>query len=366
MSIYEFPVLYGTEKNGKEKVWKAVITQEKDKSVCTITYGQIDGKQQVCTREYTTGKNIGKTNETTPYQQCFNETERKWKDKQKENYTQKNQETVTILPMLAKTYTFDSKHITYPCMVQPKLDGLRCIMYMKDGVVYTQSRTGGFFELSYLKESLRDLFLKYPDLILDGELYTNEIPFETLAGLIKKKKMTNEDRSTLQQYVKYHIYDLISDEPFHSRHQRLQTISWNPYICPVQTVTVKTKEECKSYFSLFVEQGYEGIMLRNCHGKYTKGYRSNDLQKYKEFFENEYPITGYEEGEGRDKGCVIWICQTGEKEFRVRPRGTMESRRLLFQNGHQYIGKQLTVIYQELSEQNIPRFPVGKDVRDGY
>ena len=108
-------------------------------------------------------------------------------------------------------------------------------------------------------------------------------------------------------------------------------------------------------------------MLRNKEGKYRCNYRSHDLQKYKEFVEEEYPIVGFTQGDGRDKGTVIWICRTKEeKEFNVRPRGTIAARTFLFNNGHKYIGKMLTVIYQELTEEGKPRFPVGKDVRENY
>ena len=371
---HEFAVLYGTEKNGKTKVWKAVVQEFKDKSVSTMTYGQIDGIQQVVVREYLVGKNIGKSNETSPYQQCFLETERKWKDKlEKENYSEsleKNSNSC-ILPMLAATYSLTKSRkkndIQFPCMVQPKLDGLRCIMYRKDGKVKAQSRTGGFFEsLSYLTEASSDMFTKYPDLVLDGELYTTEIPFETLAGLIKKKHLTDTDRSTLQKYVKYHVYDLISNEAFHVRSKRIQSMKLNPYMEPVLTIPVENQEEALRHFSFFIEKGFEGLMLRNTEGLYEQGFRSHHLQKYKEFKEEEYPIVGFEEGEGRDKGCVIWVCKTNDKEFRVRPRGTMEQRKEWFDQGKRNLHKLLTVIFQELSEQGIPRFPVGKAIRDGY
>jgi DNA ligase-1 len=54
------------------------------------------------------------------------------------------------------------------------------------------------------------------------------------------------------------------------------------------------------------------------------------------------------------------------KEFSVRPKGTIEMRQDWFRNGKKYVGKMLTVIYQELSEQKVPRFPVGKSVREGF
>ena len=52
--------------------------------------------------------------------------------------------------------------------------------------------------------------------------------------------------------------------------------------------------------------------------------------------------------------------------FSVRPKGTIEMRRDWFKNSKKYIGKKLTVIYQELSELGVPRFPVGKSVREGF
>jgi len=368
----EFPILYGQEKNGKTKVWKAKVeSNQLQQGIVTITYGYLDGKQQVTQRVYTEGKNIGKKNETSPYQQAVLETESKWKDKhEKEQYALCPKETQIekIFPMLASPY--NEKKPIFPCDVQPKLDGLRCLFYQTTKGVVAQSRTGGEFEtMGYIGCSLSPLFEVYPDVVLDGELYTSDIPFETLAGLIKKKYLTEEDKFKLQQHVRYHVYDIVCDEPWEVRKERLRDLvrdkRWNRYLVEVETVWT-TKDEFKGHFLRCIENGFEGIMLRDVKGVYQKGYRSQFLQKYKEFLEDEFPIIGYEEGEGRDKGCVIWNCETKQGTFNVRPRGTMEQRRKWFQQGRTYIGKMLTVIYQELSEHGVPRFPVGKAIRDGY
>ena len=93
--VESLPVLYGTEKNGKTRVWIAKIyfkgkskgEQTQAPAFATIEHGQLDGKLQMTIREYTEGKNIGKKNETTPLQQCISETKRKWTDKhEKESY----------------------------------------------------------------------------------------------------------------------------------------------------------------------------------------------------------------------------------------------------------------------------------------
>ena len=398
----ELPTIYGVEKNGKTKVWTARIYCDvlNGNTTAEIEYGQLDGKKQVTSREYTEGKNLGKKNETSPLQQCVAETKRKWQDKmEKEGYslvqpiteTIKTTETETetettetetvyakVFPMLAHTYEPNSvknkkNDIAFPCYVQPKLDGLRCICYMRTGKVVAQSRTGSYFEtVEHICAELRPILLKNPGLILDGELYTADMPFEVLAGLIKKKKMSNADAQRIQ-CIKYHIYDAVMDEaPYHERHERIvQLVDGTKCHCHylelVHTQLINGLNEFKQAFGEFVANGYEGIMLRNVDGLYRQNYRSHDLQKYKEFVEAEYPIVGFKEADGRDKGTVVWVCKTAEGfKFGVRPKGSQEYRRECFQNGEQHVGKLLTVIYQELSELGVPRFPVGKAIRDGY
>ena len=378
-----FPILYGIEKNGKIKTWSASVFKHLslDTALSIIEFGQIDGKKQNATREYTEGKNIGKKNETTPLQQCINETLKKWKDKKekegyKEEIKEENKEEnkeEKYFPMLAHTYELNTKKnkkndITFPCYVQPKLDGLRCVIYRVNNTVKCQSRTGTFFDsLSHIINEL-DEFLKKNNIILDGELYTDSIPFEELAGLIKKKKLSDQDKEKLK-VVKYHVYDIINDKTYQNRLSDIDSIINNnfQYVVKVSTYKVENVSQFKDFFSHFIQLGYEGIMLRNMNGLYRCNYRSNDLQKYKEFCEAEYIISSFKEGDGRDKGTVIWTCQIEDgKEFSVRPRGTIEKRKEWYNNGKKYIGKKLTVIYQELSEMGIPRFPVGKDIRDGY
>jgi ATP-dependent DNA ligase len=386
MSNHTFPDLFSVEKNGKTRIWKASIEKKGDYAYATIYHGQLDGKLQETVREYTTGKNIGKKNQTTPYEQCFQETERKWKDKkEKENYTEnieniENIESVEkdnkiYLPMLANTYDpkkKSTKGITFPCYVQPKLDGLRCVVYKREGHILYQSRTAGYFEtMSHLTPYLEPMFKKYPHLILDGELYTTQIPFEELAGLIKKKKLTDSDKDRLK-VVEYHIYDIINEkETFEERSHTIDHLFQKEFVFigsplkQVVTTLVSDLSSFKQKFTEFVYEGYEGIMLRNIEGIYRCNYRSNDLQKYKEFLESEYEIVNFTEGDGRDKGSVIWVCKTEDgREFNVRPKGEMKQRQEWFKHGERYIGKKLTVIYQELSEKGVPRFPVGKVIRD--
>ena len=443
--VRSFPILYANDKNGKTKVWKAAVLQSKAATTTAtaaeayatarITHGYIDGKQQVTYRDYNTGKNIGRSNETTPLAQCIAETQRKWTDKkEKEAYSETKPEeqdldgdgdddggegggatATTVInsgsgpffPMLAQTFdpvanasgSRKKKIITFPCFVQQKLDGLRCVSYAirtsNDSAVALQSRTGALFTgLPHIAASLRPYLSQHPNIVIDGELYTDQMPFEELAGLIKKKKITDADVERLKM-VKYHVYDIYdrerSDMPYSERLGVLaaavrrcgcganDTLSTSPnrsmrsttaaatVVIMVRTEKVAALTDFRRLFAEFVEAGYEGIMLRNAAGEYAPNFRSNDLQKYKEFMEDEYRIIDFKEGEGRDAGAVIWVCETEDgKEFTARPRGSLNQRRAWFRDGEMYIGKNLTVIFQELTEEGKPRFPVGKAVRYQY
>ena len=108
-TIHEtLPTLYGKDISGKPKQWTATVYTDGLKAKYTVEYGQVGGKMQTTSTDYTEGKNIGKKNETTPLEQCIAETRRKWLDKkEKESY----QETV---PMQADgdthTHTQRYKH----------------------------------------------------------------------------------------------------------------------------------------------------------------------------------------------------------------------------------------------------------------
>jgi len=395
------PILYGKTAKDQSKVWiSRILTNVHNHGIYEIEHGTEGGKLQLTRRVITEGKNIGKKNETSPLNQCTSELRKKWSDKlNKEGYwirdatdtienaqlpTQTPSATSKILPMLAQSYTpgkTKKNDIVFPCYIQPKLDGLRCLIYIGDDrkTIVTQSRTGGTFEhMSHIKTYIEPFLRSHPNIVLDGELYTIEIPFENLAGLIKKKKVDVSDLKLLEK-IQYHIYDFIDREnpnlTFQERDEKIDSfeeeicgekpsIEEGKFVRFVPTYIAKKSGEFFEKFQEFISAGYEGAMLRNSSGIYRQNYRSTDLQKYKEFKEDEFSIVDFKQGDGRDEGTVIWICETPDgRQFSVRPKGSVDYRRELYNNASQYIGEKLTVIFQELSEMGVPRFPVGKCIR---
>ena len=114
----------------------------------------------------------------------------------------------------------------------------------------------------------------------------------------------------------------------------------------------------------YVAEGYEGAIIRNIDGLYEFGFRSNDLIKLKSFMDSEYKIVGVVEATGRDEGTAVFVCECEAGQFNVKPMGTRELRADYFKNRKKLIGKMVTVKYQELSNDGIPRFPSAISIRD--
>jgi len=275
--------------------------------------------------------------------------------------------------------------ILFPCYVQPKLDGFRCMTSNKKAPVM-KSRAGlEFKRIPHLIEEAKK-FLEVADglghgsIYIDGELYTDKIPFEELSGCIRMEDESDPEKEAKLKLIEYHIYDLYcADNPemdYEDRKKLLDSIFKKKkfsHLKNVETDNCKNKEDVEDFHSSFIEKGYEGCMLRNKLGAYLLRYRSNDLLKYKKFEDGEFEVCGYEEAKGEDVGTIIWECfyvsSDGKKEkFKVRPKGSREFRRELFENAKKsfkkmYLGKLLTVRFQEISKDGCPRFPVGIGIR---
>jgi ATP-dependent DNA ligase len=383
----QFPQLYGEASTGKKKVWSIRVFDRDGSGIIETIHGYEDGKMQTNEREVSLGKNIGRKNATTPLQQAISEAKASWVKKRESGYTcdtdvnantdanteanscdaEEKEKTdnsgkgineAVPSPMLAHDYSKRGKDIVFPCYVQPKLDGTRCVAF--EGKLFSRNRKS----YPHLEHIQAELSMLHPSTILDGELYSTELTFQEIVGMVKRETLKSGDE-TKQLKVKYHVYDMIYNAPFEDRLLNLKRLFKKHKF--KHLVLVKTdmcaKDEIKEKHAEYVSNGFEGLMLRNANGLYSNA-RSIHLQKYKEFEDNEYVITGYEEGQGLEKGCVIWVCETDGKTFHVRPRGTREDRQQLFTNGASYVGKKLTVRFQELTSDGIPRFPVGISIRD--
>jgi len=367
MKSTTFPMLYAKASNGKTKQW-SIRVDVNDAGIATIIMesGYTDGKLAINQRLITDGKNIGKSNETTAEEQAVFDAQSKYNKKLDEAYSTdinafKNQ--TVKLPMLALGYEKRKHDIKFPCFVQPKLDGIRCIAEISGGeVVYTSRKEKEFTTLAHLTKDIISM-AKGIGSPLDGEIYVHEeLTFQEVTAAVKKLRDNTAK-------LKYYIYDIMNENmSFSERTSLLHTaFDGQDYsnLVLVPTYEVNDEEEIKKYHEQFIQDGYEGIIIRNKDGKYKIKHRSKDLQKWKYFKDDEYEIVGGKEATGGDEGTVIFRCKTATgDEFDVRPRGTRELRRKWLSEIENIKGAMLTVRYQNLSDDGIPRFPVGISIRD--
>ena len=138
----------------------------------------------------------------------------------------------------------------------------------------------------------------------------------------------------------------------------------SPVIKLVDTFVMESREQVDLYENRFVLEGYEGAIFRPLDAPYVYGKKTNNILKVKSFQDAEFEIIGYEEGKGKNEGCVTWICKTKEgKTFNVVPKGTYEDKKYWYENGKNFIGKMLTVKFFNYTEEGIPFLPVGKAIR---
>lgn len=359
--------LYHKGKTGETRIW-SVWTED---DVILTEYGVLNGELQI-SRKIATPKNIGKKNETTPAQQALQEAQSLYQFKLDRKYSTSPEgaQEPLLLPMLAKE--IDTKKVTFPAYIQPKLDGVRCLAFWKDGQVKLISRAGKEWTVpKHINEQVAQILPK--DSMFDGELYIHGKSCQTITSYVKKWREVETPQ------VQYHIYDMpihqgIEDQDFNTRYQNLcvcfmiaeEAGKKFDNLILVRTENVTSMEDVKTFETKMIEERYEGAIVRNSTGLYLFGYRSNDLLKVKTFKDAEFKVVSCRDGIGKFAGCVVFRCKNdlNDKEFECTIMASMEERARMFTEQASYIGKLLTVKFFDRTDDQLPRFPVGKMFRD--
>lgn len=385
---WTFPTLYKRTSTGAIQFWEIAVDSlprnlsielpGEEYGVIRTTFGQVDTGSPQSTRDIVkAGKNIGRANETSAVEQAVAEAEAKWVGKKKKGYVENaylaQSGTVDsaviaggIEPMTAHKFAEQGHKIQYPCAIQPKLDGIRCVAVVEGGrcSLWTRSRKP-ILSAPHVIAALEDRF-PGTDIVLDGELYSHELSdnFNKIVSLVRDSD-TSKDKD--YESIQYHIYDMVSSDPFRERAAHLETI-FSGDVTPmvlVETRTVKDKEEVKTVFREYVAGKYEGAMLRNLDSPYEHK-RTANLQKFKEAFDDEFEIIGIEEGRGRLAGHVgTFVCKTKAGVLVYpKPAGKMSFLKECFENHALWKGKQLVVQYKGYTPDGSLREPIGIRFRD--
>jgi ATP-dependent DNA ligase len=325
-----------------------------------------------------------------------------------------------FLPMHCQPWSNEPKVLKYfdfdnGVYIQPKLDGIRCLVqlipYQGELRTVLLSRKGKqFVWLKHLREEAK-IFLKgYEKIVLDCEVYAEVIHgrleggkkkvysysegdpelfieqrFDVISGAVRPVR---KEAHALEGQLSLHVFDIADgdgkldqDERFEilkKLFSRKDVLAKTPHIKMVETKVIEYPEEIEDYHDEVAAKGYEGVVVRARDLVYESDGRSLRMRKYKMFEEQEFVIVDICCDEGVDREQFTWVCEKVVenedgtiqiKKFYPKPEGTREQKWEWYDNSDDFIGKLLTVKYQKKTkygeeDKDVPRFPIGKAIRD--
>ncbi len=282
-------------------------------------------------------------------------------------------------PMLAATVEeSDLDNLTYPVVVQPKLDGIRCIILNGFAV----SRTLKPIPNHAIRNGLE--FIQgnfYRDLdVIDGELVSGKNFQDTTSAV-----MTHDGRTDYH----YLVFDCFLKSPYETF-----AVRFNPVIQKelsekftiVETLIATDKDHLlRLEHDFVVIRKCEGIIIRSFRGKYKYGRSTLNEQyllKLKRFIDSEAKIIGFEEEMTNANPQTLNALGYSERsssqsrqvpadtlgaiqvkdihdgrEFNIGSGFTDNQRKEIWTNRVEFIHKIVKYKYQKYGEKDLPRSP---------
>lgn len=258
--------------------------------------------------------------------------------------------------------------IQFPAYAQLKMDGMRFNAIVKGSKCEFRSRNGKLidipnemFQLPFIK--MAEYFKQ--DMVFDGELLVVDItgkPLDRKTGngiLNKAVKGTMSEEEA--EHVRATLWDSIPVGNFSSGSFKEQYIdrvaktvnaieyvkkmsSLGHYIAFVKHTEVSTPEDAQRMFTKYLNEGQEGIILKDRFGIW-ENKRAKHQVKYKGEFECDLLCTDWEEGTGKNVGRLGALrlrTSCGGLEVGVGSGFTDDDRATI---GRDVIGKIITVKY---------------------
>jgi len=283
------------------------------------------------------------------------------KQKERKGYTDYVPTERPLKPMLAQTYQDHVGKMPETVIFQPKLDGYRCLGAKARMETRTSVPLPAFPHIQHALSFLPE------DVILDGELYNHNSRFQQ----IMKSKTGMHSLDSFM--IEYHVFDCVepalsfSDRrvslaetvldlmakyeqtPFYVRGQVI------PFpIMPVKTFAGKLSET-ENYYNKFINEKYEGVMLRDPSAKYELDHRSYGLLKYKKRDSDYFKIIDVIPGKRRkDEGVLV--CKTAKGiSFNCTFAATAAQKSMIINKPELVIGRFIRVEYLGWTDDHKPR-----------
>lgn len=381
--------LYKIDARGGLLMW--YISFDIDTQKLNVTFGHVGGKIRTETAQVETNQSNRNIHE-----QSVLEARSRYKIKYRnEFYRPSGESTGTFTkPMLAKKLEIGKTKLRYPVMVQPKLDGARCLTHRNGEKLKFRSRADN--EWPHLDGEFGSeivTFMSYIpyDIELDGEVYLHGEKFTQFSRILKNFKNKHPRLKELQ-YCIYDFYcpsqNIVMEDRYviltNALTQYIKDGNTQTRFIVLQSYLANSLDEIQIQHRHFKSLGFEGTIIRKLCGpdrtdrhiqeSIYKAGRGLNLIKYKDVEDAEGKVVGIENAGGStEEGAALLVIECKhnnangsevKSHITMRPAFPIEERRSWYANPSLIMGKMVTYYYDSISEYGIPRCPVMKDIRD--
>ena len=363
--IKNYPILY-SKKNNKIRFWQIQIFKKYENIFIVKSYGLLNGKVTK-----TKPKKIDDSKKKNSLELAKTEANSLWKKKKEsgfyENINQKKIDMNKIIrPMKAHKLNNHITKISYPCYVQKKLDGFRCLANNNEDNINLYSKNmKKFIFLNHIKNELKKIKELKEGIYLDGELYNKKFSLSEISGLVMRKKDEGLNIEKMNK-IKYYIFDMFNlknmNLKFEERYNLLEDIFKKHKFKNLELVKIKKVDSLKKIEKLnneYLLDGYEGVVVRNKDGLYKLNSKSYDVLRTKEFKKSYFKIIDAKSGTGSQKDAIIWVVRfpDSNKTFSVIPLGSINERINIYKkfkkDKSKYIGKKALIKYLDFDKNKL-------------
>lgn len=368
--------LFKRHTDGSVGSWQ-VFVEQNPAAIVRLATKVIGGKSVETRTNILEGKNIGRANETTPFEQALSEAKSKYQKKLDEGYVTSIDDAQTTAtnglgfrqPMLAQPIE-KVKKWTFPVLASPKYDGHRMLATVQDKKVVLYSRGGKQIFAAHIENVLQIAYDRgqWCGTTLDGEIYQHGKTLQEIASLVKRPQKGSE-------HLTYYLYDAIDAGYTYSlRHALISGVaeaclpltgSKPVELCPQSIVRDQAHLDAAHMDNLL--QGFEGTMIRWGEAGYEEGKRSQSLMKRKDFQDDEFDIIGCFEGKPNERhnlkvGMYTCVTKNGVV-FGVLAPGDMHEKHEHAVKGKKNVGLPMTIKFFNYTPDGAPYLPVALRIR---
>lgn len=260
-------------------------------------------------------------------------------------------------------YPFEEKRLLRwnpPYLIQPKLNGERCRALLLDEPIMLSSEENLITSCPHILEELRTIVQRFPELKgleLDGENYSHGTALQDIHSIVSRKTGGLHDD---YEEISFYVFDLVLSLQQHIRLDAVSRIFNLPFefhhLKRVPYWYVETLDDINHYLESFMQQGYEGIIIRDRDAPYVRK-RSTQMMKFKPRKSDVYQIVDLQEEvsiHGENKGTLgaFVLRGTDGTIFKVGTGFNAEQRKEYYNN--EFLGKWAKILYQTKSKDGVP------------